>query len=260
MLHHLVNLMQHINSQNKINLNVICWCSLVNVYVSCSAVFNPFNLQCVEVPILSDNDCENSYAGKITERMVCAGYLEGGKDACQVSARNNAAKKTCLLDSEHVKQHLTGWEKRWHELFSSSFFCRVTQVVLWCVTGSCMVLCPGARAALCPTIQAFTPKSALCCPGLKIFSLDIARLSKLHEGEERVKIQSDRDKQWWWWWCHIEEQRESDGETITTSNFAGCEMSSVMTQSIKQCKKTSVFLFIRTITPNKWIRFFSIQL
>lgn len=47
-------------------------------------------------------------------------------------------------------------------------------------------MCLGARAALCPTIQAFTPKSALCCPGLKIFSLDIARLSKLHEGEERV--------------------------------------------------------------------------
>nr|AAU06120.1 trypsinogen [Takifugu rubripes] len=46
-------------------------------------VFNPFNLQCVEVPILSDKECDNSYPGKITERMVCAGYLEGGKDACQ---------------------------------------------------------------------------------------------------------------------------------------------------------------------------------
>lgn len=55
-----------------------------NVSLSHFAVFNPFNLQCVEVPILSDKDCENSYPGKITERMVCAGYLEGGKDACQV--------------------------------------------------------------------------------------------------------------------------------------------------------------------------------
>ncbi|XP_028326187.1 anionic trypsin-1-like isoform X2 [Gouania willdenowi] len=46
-------------------------------------VFNPFLLQCVTVPILSDKDCEGSYPGMITERMVCAGYLEGGKDACQ---------------------------------------------------------------------------------------------------------------------------------------------------------------------------------
>uniref|UniRef100_A0A3B3ZMK9 trypsin n=1 Tax=Periophthalmus magnuspinnatus TaxID=409849 RepID=A0A3B3ZMK9_9GOBI len=52
-----------------------------NIYTD--EVFNPFNLQCVEVPILSDEVCKNSYPGQITERMVCAGYLEGGKDACQ---------------------------------------------------------------------------------------------------------------------------------------------------------------------------------
>uniref|UniRef100_A0AAQ5YMW3 trypsin n=1 Tax=Amphiprion ocellaris TaxID=80972 RepID=A0AAQ5YMW3_AMPOC len=52
-----------------------------NIYTD--QVFNPFNLQCVEVPILSDKECEGSYPGQITDRMVCAGYLEGGKDACQ---------------------------------------------------------------------------------------------------------------------------------------------------------------------------------
>ncbi|MBN3304502.1 TRY1 protein, partial [Amia calva] len=46
-------------------------------------VFNPFYLQCVEVPILSQQACENSYPGQITGTMVCAGYLEGGKDSCQ---------------------------------------------------------------------------------------------------------------------------------------------------------------------------------
>ncbi|XP_037641988.1 trypsin-2-like [Sebastes umbrosus] len=52
-----------------------------NIYTD--QVFNPFYLQCVEVPILSYKDCDASYPGKITDRMVCAGYLEGGKDSCQ---------------------------------------------------------------------------------------------------------------------------------------------------------------------------------
>ncbi|XP_054477327.1 transmembrane protease serine 9-like [Anoplopoma fimbria] len=52
-----------------------------NIYTD--QVFNPFHLQCVEVPILSKKDCDASYPGMITERMVCAGYLEGGKDSCQ---------------------------------------------------------------------------------------------------------------------------------------------------------------------------------
>uniref|UniRef100_A0A665WFL4 trypsin n=1 Tax=Echeneis naucrates TaxID=173247 RepID=A0A665WFL4_ECHNA len=40
-------------------------------------------LQCLEIPILSDRDCNNSYPGMITDAMFCAGYLEGGKDSCQ---------------------------------------------------------------------------------------------------------------------------------------------------------------------------------
>ncbi|KAL0172034.1 hypothetical protein M9458_032345 [Cirrhinus mrigala] len=40
-------------------------------------------LQCLEIPILSDTDCNNSYPGMITNTMFCAGYLEGGKDSCQ---------------------------------------------------------------------------------------------------------------------------------------------------------------------------------
>ncbi|KAL7835712.1 hypothetical protein SRHO_G00280590 [Serrasalmus rhombeus] len=40
-------------------------------------------LQCLEIPILSRTDCDNSYPGMITDTMFCAGYLEGGKDSCQ---------------------------------------------------------------------------------------------------------------------------------------------------------------------------------
>ncbi|KAA0712440.1 Trypsin-1 [Triplophysa tibetana] len=40
-------------------------------------------LQCLETPILSDRDCDNSYPNFITDSMFCSGFLEGGKDSCQ---------------------------------------------------------------------------------------------------------------------------------------------------------------------------------
>ncbi|XP_064425448.1 serine protease 1-like isoform X2 [Latimeria chalumnae] len=46
-------------------------------------VFLPAILQCVTIPILSYEECDRSYPGMISSTMVCAGYLEGGKDACQ---------------------------------------------------------------------------------------------------------------------------------------------------------------------------------
>uniref|UniRef100_A0A087XBP9 trypsin n=1 Tax=Poecilia formosa TaxID=48698 RepID=A0A087XBP9_POEFO len=42
----------------------------------------PTRLQSLDVPIVDDKDCENAYPGMITRRMVCAGYMDGGRDAC----------------------------------------------------------------------------------------------------------------------------------------------------------------------------------
>ncbi|CAF93307.1 unnamed protein product, partial [Tetraodon nigroviridis] len=42
----------------------------------------PNRLQCLDVPIVSDEDCDRAYPGMITRRMVCAGYMDGGRDAC----------------------------------------------------------------------------------------------------------------------------------------------------------------------------------
>ncbi|XP_052576099.1 anionic trypsin-2 [Peromyscus californicus insignis] len=48
-----------------------------------SGVNNPDLLQCLDAPLLTQAACEASYPGKITNNMVCAGFLEGGKDSCQ---------------------------------------------------------------------------------------------------------------------------------------------------------------------------------
>lgn len=49
---------------------------------------SPLELQMVEVPIMSMEECRKAYgANAITDNMICAGYYGvGGKDACQVNA------------------------------------------------------------------------------------------------------------------------------------------------------------------------------
>ncbi len=43
----------------------------------------PDILQKVEVPLVHQDICNQSYSDHISERMICAGYSEGGKDSCQ---------------------------------------------------------------------------------------------------------------------------------------------------------------------------------
>jgi trypsin len=40
-------------------------------------------LRKVTVPVVSDDDCNDSYSGDIFDSMICAGLDEGGKDSCQ---------------------------------------------------------------------------------------------------------------------------------------------------------------------------------
>ena len=44
----------------------------------------PLELNEVDLPTLSPRDCRREYNDTVTKRMFCAGYLKGGKDACQV--------------------------------------------------------------------------------------------------------------------------------------------------------------------------------
>lgn len=44
------------------------------------------NLQEVTVPILSNSECRKTGYGasRITDNMLCAGFMDGEKDSCQV--------------------------------------------------------------------------------------------------------------------------------------------------------------------------------
>ncbi|EDV23250.1 expressed hypothetical protein [Trichoplax adhaerens] len=44
---------------------------------------SPNNLQRVDVPAITNTECNAAYKGGITDNMLCAGYSAGGKDSCQ---------------------------------------------------------------------------------------------------------------------------------------------------------------------------------
>lgn len=45
----------------------------------------PDEIQCVELTLLQNTFCADAHPDKVTESMLCAGYLPGGKDTCMVS-------------------------------------------------------------------------------------------------------------------------------------------------------------------------------
>ena len=51
-------------------------------------------LRAVHVPIIEQAQCAAKYKDQISRRMFCAGYTEGGRDACQVDAL-----KYCLINT-----------------------------------------------------------------------------------------------------------------------------------------------------------------
>ncbi|XP_022921276.2 trypsin-7-like [Onthophagus taurus] len=58
----------------------------------------PSELQQVFVPILSNEECRDFYGEKrITDRMLCAGYTEGGHDSCQGDSGGPLVYKDTLI-------------------------------------------------------------------------------------------------------------------------------------------------------------------
>lgn len=82
-----------------------------------SATESRLKLRGAEVPIVNQEKCEEAYKryGGITARMICAGFDQGGKDACQ--------GRYCHFNTEIIFTMVA--------LMLSSIYTQVTQVDLW---------------------------------------------------------------------------------------------------------------------------------
>ncbi|KAM8792090.1 kallikrein-1 [Rhynchonycteris naso] len=62
----------------------------------------PEALQCVDLKILPNQECEKAHPQVVSDVMLCAGYLEGGKDTC---AGDSGGPLIC----DGVLQAITSW-------------------------------------------------------------------------------------------------------------------------------------------------------
>lgn len=76
----------------------------------------PDLLQCLDAPLLTQAECKASYPGRITDNMICAGFLDGGKDSCQVSGILHFFRLSSL-GSGASKQSAYRWQVFYGELW-----------------------------------------------------------------------------------------------------------------------------------------------
>ncbi|XP_049301265.1 trypsin-1-like [Anopheles funestus] len=90
------------------------------------------HLQQLTVPILTNQQCRKSgyFRFQITAKMLCAGYLEGGRDSCQ----GDSGGPLQLTKSESGQQQIVGvvsWGKACAQRNYPGVYARVTRFVSW---------------------------------------------------------------------------------------------------------------------------------
>ncbi|KAM4600454.1 trypsin-like [Polymixia lowei] len=84
----------------------------------------PLRLQCLDLPITNTQDCNNSYPGMITPRMMCVGYLDGGRDVC------NGDSGSPLVCSG-VVHGLVSWGRGCAEPNSPAVYVKLCEFLQW---------------------------------------------------------------------------------------------------------------------------------
>lgn len=80
----------------------------------------------VEVPLMTNEDCDDDYPGEIYDEMLCAGYPLGGKDACQGDSGGP-------LFYEGVQVGVVSWGYGCARPGSAGVYARVSALADWIV-------------------------------------------------------------------------------------------------------------------------------
>ena len=89
----------------------------------------PDTCQYVQVPAVTNAECNSAYGGGITESMICAGYLgEGGKDSCQ---GDSGGPFVCNKDGKAIIAGVVSWGYGCGEPEYPGVYARTTHVLNW---------------------------------------------------------------------------------------------------------------------------------
>ncbi|KAG1942561.1 serine protease 33-like [Pimephales promelas] len=92
----------------------------------------PGTLQETMVPVVANDQCNNLLgSGSVTNNMICAGLLEGGKDTCQGDSGGPMVSKQCLV---WVQSGITSWGYGCADPNAPGVYTRVSQYESWIST------------------------------------------------------------------------------------------------------------------------------
>ena len=101
----------------------------VCLFFQISGTITPDTCQYVQVPAVTNADCNSAYGGGITESMICAGYLgEGGKDSCQ---GDSGGPFVCNKDGKAIIAGVVSWGYGCGEPEYPGVYARTTHVLNW---------------------------------------------------------------------------------------------------------------------------------
>jgi len=88
----------------------------------------PEELMQATVPIVSSQECHNAYQGEITDNMFCAGFYEGGKDAC---TGDGGGPLFVNIDNENRLVGLVSWGEGCGEPEYYGVYTKVQNYIEW---------------------------------------------------------------------------------------------------------------------------------
>lgn len=109
------------------NLFVSGWGDTYNIFQ------NPRYLRAVYVPKFSDETCNDTthYDGRISDRMICAGYEGGRKDSCQGDSGGPLVKQQATSDGLPIQYGVVSWGFGCAQPRRPGVYSKVSSVLDW---------------------------------------------------------------------------------------------------------------------------------